>query len=424
MFQVNAEVKDNTALPENLTLEYALSLSTNDHPDNVVAQMRLSGAEARKNSVEGENGFQTTLSGRLRWIEPASRLLDPERDDHAIALSARKRLYDFGKSSASIAAADALVGTQQWRLFEQQEQHRIAIMQAFFDVILADLAYARDNELMANKYVRFDRARDRNKLGQIADVELLEAENKYHVARSVRYASDVRRRSARSVLANILNHPGELPANLVRPELAVLSHPLPDIDSLQKQVLDTNPGIQALRQQVESFQQKVLSARARKKPTIDLELQAADYTRNLRANDKYRAGIVFEMPLSSSGAIDADIAEQRALLVEAQAELRKAEMEVHHQVLELWQQLYIIKAQRDEAGVFSAYRDAALDRDRGLYELDVAADLGDSLSLYSAANYQSAKADFDYALTWARLEALLGKQVSLKAEGMNPEKSE
>ncbi len=232
------------------------------------------------------------------------------------------------------------------------------------------------------------------------------------------------RRAARSMLANILNHPGELPANLVRPELSVLSRQLPDVDVLQKQVLDTNPGLLALRQQVESFQQKVISARARKKPTIDLQLEAADYTRDFRSNDKYRAGIVFEMPLTSSGAIDADIAEQRSLLTESRAVLRKAEMDAGQQVLELWQQLYIIKAQRDEAAVFSEFRDAALDKDRGLYELDVSADLGDSLALYSAANYQSAKADFDYALTWARLDALLGKRVSLKAEGMSPEKSE
>jgi len=422
--QASAESLEKVVLPDTLTLEHALSLSTNDHPDNLIAQTRLQGAEARKNSVTGNNGFQTKLSGRLRWVEPQSKLLDPERDDHFIALSATKRLYDFGQSSASIAAAEALVSTQQWRLLEQQKQHRINIMEAFFNVILADLAYARDNELMAIAFVRFDRAQDRNKLGQIPDVDMLEAENTYHVARSIRYASDVKRRSARSLLANILNFPGELPANLVRPELVVLSKPLPDIDKITKQVLVDNPGLQALRQQVESAQQRVVSARARNKPTIDLELQAAEYSRNFRSSDKYRGGFIFEMPLTSSGAIDADIAEQRSLLVESRAALRKAEMDVRQEILELWQQLYVVKAQRDEAAVFSEFRDAALDKDRGLYELDVAADLGDSLALYSAANYQRAKADFDYALTWARLDAILGKQVGLNTESKKPVKSE
>lgn len=407
-----AEEKSASALPDPLTLEFALSLSGNDHPDNMVARSRLQGAQASRDNIEGNNGLQTRLDGRLRWVEPADRVLYSDRDDHNIALSASKRLYDFGRSSADTAAAEASVNSQRWLLADQQSQHRIDIMQAFFDVILADLAYARDNELMAIAFVRFDRAQDRNKLGQIADVDLLEAENTYYQSRSIRYASDVARRASRSKLANILNYPGELPANLVRPELAVLNREVPDIDVLHKEALLTNAGLLAIRQEVESAQQRVLSARARKKPTIDLELQAAEYSRKFRSSDRYRGGFIFEMPLSSSGALDAAIAQQRSQLIETRALLRKAEMDVQQQVLESWQLLTVVKAQRDEAAVFSEFRDAALDKDRGLYELDVAADLGDSLALYSAALYQSAKADFDFALAWARLDALLGKRVA------------
>ncbi len=403
----------NTALPEPLTLSDALALSSNEYPDNLVARSRLQAARASKDMIEADSGLQTRLEGRLRWVEPSSRALYPDRDDHRVALLASKRLYDFGQSSASIAAADATLSSQQWLLQDQQSRHRIDIMQAFFDVILADLAYARDNELMAIAFVRFDRAQDRNRLEQIPDVDLLEAENTYFRARSIRYASDVKRRAARSRLANLLNHPGELPTNLVRPELIVLGRELPDIEQVQQQAVHSNPALQALRQQVESAHQKLKSVRARNKPTIDLELEAADYSRDIRSSDKYRAGLVFAMPLSTSGAIDAEIARQQSLLTETRAELHKAEMEVRQQVLELWQQLYITRAQRDEAAVFTDFRDAALDKDRGLYELDVAADLGDSLALFSAALYQTAKADFDHALAWARLDAIMGKQVGV-----------
>ncbi len=421
--RVGAEVEKARTLPEPLTLKDALALSNNGHPDNLVARSRLQAAEASKESVEADSGLQTSLQGRLRWVEPASRVLDPERDDHRIALLAKKRVYDFGRSSASIASADAVLNSQQWLLQDQQNKHRIEIMQAFFNVILADLAYARDNELMAIQFVRFDRAKDRNNLGQIPDVDLLQAENNYFQARSIRYASDVKRRATRSTLANILNHPGQLPANLVRPQLAMLERKLPDIEPLQQQALQNNPALQALRQQVEAAHQQLKSVRARKKPSIDLELEAADYSRDFRFSDKFRAGLVFEMPLSTSGAIDAAIAQQQSALTAARAQQQKTEMELQQQVLELWQQLYIVRAQRDEAAVFSEYRDTALDVDRGLYELDVAADLGDSLALYSAAIYQSAKADFDYALAWARLDAIMGKQVGANENNVQaPEK--
>lgn len=417
-----AETDTSSALPDTLTLSHALSLSDNNHPDNIIASTRLSAARARQKNVEAASGFQTTLSGRLRWVEPEDRTIDSDRDDHEIALTARKRLYDFGQSEDNIAAAKATVDARQWNLIAYRAQHRIDIMQAFFDVILADLAYARDNELMAIKYVRFDRAQDRHRLGQIAAVELLKAENDYHVTRTVRYASDVRRRATRAKLANILNHPGQLPTNLVKPELRVLDREIPEVEELQKQVLESNPALQALRLELLATQKKVASARSRKKPTVDLELQAADHTRYTRTNDRLRAGLLFEVPLGTSGAIDADIAEQRALMTAASAALIKAEMNAHQRVLELWQELYVLNASREEAAVFSEYRDTALDRDRGLYELDVSADLGDSLALYSQANYQRAKADFDYALAWAELDAILGKPVGVQKQQAGADK--
>jgi len=409
-----AEEAAKQALPEPLTLEYALSLSENDHPDNIVVRAQYDAALAEKNRVTGEFGIQTRVEGRLRWTEPVSSTFDQKSDDHFVALSARKRLFDSGYSQAGIDSAMAGVETKRLTAMDLKLQHKIAITQAFFNVILADLAYSRDNEFMAIAFVRYDRVKDKNKLGQVADVELLEAENTYHAARSVRYASDVKRRASRSRLANILNHPGQLSDTLVRPVLSFHKHKPDDIDTLQKEALKNNFHLLALRKQVESYRKKVKAARARKNPVVDLELQVADYTRVTRATDRYRGGLVFEMPLTSSGAIDAEIAKQRALLVESQARLRKAEFEVQQQVLELWQQIYIIKAQHDEAKIFEEYRDLALDKSRGLYELDIKSDLGDSLALFSAALHKSAKANFDLTMAWIQLDAIRGKPVVIK----------
>ena len=407
-----AETDKANSLPEPLTLGYALSLSENDHPDNILARTRLDAAIAEKNHVEGSGGFQTKLEGRLQWGEPVSSSFGQKNEDHFIGLSASKRLYDFGLSQAEMNSALAKVDTYQLSLQGTQSQHRIAIMRAYFNVILSDLAYARDNEKMAIAFVRFDRIKKRNELGQVAAVELLEAENTYHVARSIRYASDVSRRASRSMLANTLNVPGQLSSVLVRPELIMHKRKMPDIEQLQKAALENNYNLKALRKKVDSARHKVISARAQKKPLIDLRLQAADYSRITRQSDRYKAGITFEMPLSSSGAIDAEIAKQRSSLVEAQAELRKAEMQIQQQVLELSQQIYIVKAQRDESIILSEYRDIALDKSRGLYELDIKSDLGDSLAFFSEALYKVAKADFDLTLVWVQLDAIIGKPVS------------
>jgi len=401
------------ALPEPLTLEYVLSQSDAEHPDNVIAKSLLSQTEASKKSLEAQSGIQSRIEGRVRWVEPAEGFSDQEEDDHYVGLSATKRLYDGGFSQANIASAKANLERQKKLFIDHQSQHRISLMQTYFNVILADLAYARDNELMAVSYIRFDRAKDRNKLGQLADVDLVKAENTYHVARSKRYASDVGRRYNRSLLANLLNRPGELSANLVKPSLPVLKRALPDVEQLQKQALESNLRLQALRQGLDASRQALVAARSRNKPKVDLQIQAGAYSREFRSSDRFRGGLLFEIPLTDAGAVDAEILKQQSLFYSAQADLRKAEMEVQHQVLELWQSLYIVRAQRDEAGVFAEYRDLALDKARGFYELDAVSDLGDSLALVSEAIRKTAQSDYDLALTWAKLDALLGKPVDI-----------
>ncbi|MEN8128730.1 MAG: hypothetical protein ABFS45_00765, partial [Pseudomonadota bacterium] len=68
-------------------------------------------------------------------------------------------------------------------------RHRLEIMRLFFDVILADLEYTRDNEAMAIAFVEADRAGDQNELGQVSDVDLLAKEDAYQARRIKRLVS-------------------------------------------------------------------------------------------------------------------------------------------------------------------------------------------------------------------------------------------
>ena len=81
---------------------------------------------------------------------------------------ARKPLFDFGRSSQAIAAADQEVAARQTALFHVQSLRRIDIMARYFDVLLADMQYAADNEFMAVAYVSWDNAKDRFNVGRSA----------------------------------------------------------------------------------------------------------------------------------------------------------------------------------------------------------------------------------------------------------------
>jgi len=407
------ESKTNT-LPEPLTLGYALSLAGNNHPDNIISRSQLDQARARHDQANAALGFKTTLNARIRWVEPL--FSDVQRDDHYAGLIVTKRLYDSGYSQANIAATQSTLEQQRWLLLDNVAQRRLSIIRAYFDVVLADLAYARDNEAMALAYVRYDRIKDRNKLGQVADVDMVQAESTYHKARSLRYASDVRRRAKRNLLANLLNYPGQLSDQLVKPKLIILKRKLPELEALQAQALKANPQLLALRQQVVSARQKLQAARSKYSPVIDLELEASQYTREFRSSDSYRAGIRFEVPLTTGGSSQSDKALRLSQLHEAEAQLRKAELDIQEKVLELWQLIYITRARRDEAIVTQEYRELSLDKNRALYELDIKADLGEAMADFVGALYQSARIDYELTLALLQMDAIIGKPVNLELD--------
>lgn len=411
-----AAPKVESSLPEPLTLQSALALADAGYPDVVAAEADLEGARAARDSVQAGNGLQLSLQGRLRWVEPYPQSPNQTHDDNHIGLFLTKRLYDFGRSESRLNAAKEDIKSRALLYTDVRTQHRLDIMAAYFDVLLADLRYARDNEAMAVAYVAFDRTRDRRKQGEISDIEVLKAQAEYQQVRRRRYASDVQRRATRARLAILLNHPGSLPSTLVPPDLPGLRVKLSNVEVLQNEALAGNPAIQALRASLQAATQRVQAARAGGRPIIDGEIDRSEYSRVLGSSDRLRAGIVFSMPLYTSGYVSAEVARQQAVLRRVRAQLAKKEMQVRQAVLDAWQEVYVLRAQRDAARANSDYRDLYVDRSRALYEMDVKTDLGDSMVEFTAAQLQTAQAKYQLALTLARLNALAGKPLLERAD--------
>ena len=399
--------------PEVLTLDYALQRAAPNHPDIQVAGAVLEKARAGLLQAESQTGITSTLSGRLRWIEPADVAPDQDHDDHRLSLFVNKRLYDFGRSAALESASESLVLSQEQRYEDALNRHRIAIMAAYFDVVLADLTNARDEEAMAVAFISADRARDRNELGQMSDIDVLEAESQYQVIRLQRYRSSHLQRTTRSNLANVLDRPGNLPSELAMPDLDdILQRKIPDgIDEWLQEVEQNNPLLVSSRAQLEQAQQELAAARAFDNPVINAELEASSYTRDMGGYDKLRATLSVDVPLITGGRAKAERAKSLAKVNETRAMLEQARRQVQQSLLELWSELRALKVDHDRAKALVDYRNLYLDRSRGLYEMEVKTDLGDAMSKTSDARLQLARVEFNTALTWARIEALMGRSV-------------
>lgn len=282
-------------------------------------------------------------------------------------------------------------------------------MRRYFDVVLADLEYARDNEAMAAAYVSFDKVQQRNELGQVSDVALLEAESRYQTALQRRTLSQARQRATRSQLAMVLNRPGELSANLEPPVLAALERQAGELDPLVAAALDSNPELQALRAELQAAEERVRAARLKYRGELRGEVEVAAYVRDFARDDPISGGLVLDIPLVTGGEMDAELARERAKVRDKRARITGKELEIRQAVLDLWLELASLQVRRRELGTLAQFRDLTLDRSRALYELEVTSDLGDSMVGTSEQRLRETETNFQIALAWARLDALTGR---------------
>ena len=396
------------ALPDPLTLELALSLAQDAHPAVMQAVAERDLARSTVDASDAQNGLNVFLEGRARWIEPPSTSPDQSHDDHKLSLIARKNLYDFGRSSARQRSAEADLRHRELRYVNLYSQRRIEIMQRYFDVLLADLEFSRDDEAMEVAFVTLDKVRQRHELGQVSDIVLLQQEAGYQESRRQRSRSEARQRSTREILAIVLNRPGQPPSNLQTPDLGGGVRPVPEYTELLEKAQRNNPQLRALQEQVMASEERMKMARAASRPSLIGEAEASAYSRELGSNDPLRIGVLLTVPLYTSGAVDASVGQEQAKLYRAQAELRAIESEIRQSVLLLWQELEQLRVESEGAQAQLVFRELYLDRSRANYEMEVSTDLGDAMVLLSEAQLTQARVQFQLALTWERLNGITG----------------
>ncbi|MDP2829392.1 MAG: TolC family protein [Sulfuricellaceae bacterium] len=390
-----------------LTLEQALATVDAPHPDWQLATAGHALAEADRALAESRSDWSMNLTAGLRYGDPT---VEPaQNSDNEIRLSARKSLYDFGRTEYAGRAASSLVESRAALLTDARTQRRLDIMSIYFEVLLTDMQYAAENEYTAVAYVSFDHAKARQSLGQISTTELAALEKKYQDWRVKRNASQLRQRASRARLANAMNQPGKLASELEDPPLAGNDRLLPEHETLLPLLQEKNPRLLALRAQLQAARERIEAIRSEKSPTIDFEMEAGDYSRIALTRDKVKAGVVLNWPLYQGGRVDSLLAKEQAQFQSLQAQSEKLKMELEQTLLETWLEIGDLQQSvRAAAKQNAEYRDLALERARGEYEVELKTDLGDAMAATMDARLQLRRAEYRLSLAFARLEGLLG----------------
>ena len=395
-------------LPEPLSLEAALTLSALT-PAQQAQMANESLAQAQLSGIEASDDATIDFRARARWIDPSYKSTDPSHNDSSASITVRKELYDFGQSEAELASSQQSAEAQAFETQRQKQLAQLAVMRAFYDVVLSDLAFARDNEWMAIAYIQADRAKQRNEMGQVNDVDMLALEAISQEVRRRRFESESRQRLSRAQLAIAMGRPGDLVSTVARPSVELPKEDPEDFDAYWNDVLKNNLQLKRLRQQRDAAKLSVKAAKQSDGPRVVGELDSLVMNRTTASTHPFAAGLLFEVPLSRGGRTEAAVASAEAKVTSAEAALRLKEYELREQALKLWLARSDLRAQLQEQKAKETYRDVYLDRSRALYELELKADLGDAMTKTSEVRLDIARVLFDWAMNEAKIKAMVGR---------------
>lgn len=399
-------VENSPKLPDPLSLEFALSLTEEAHPDISAINHAISIAKSQTAITEAKNGLQIRARARARWIDPPSVVEHYGREDHQGTLFAGKTIYDFGRTSNQVEAMKAHEVIEELRLQQVKQHRRIEIMQAFLDVVLSDLSYIHDNEAMTMGFIRYDRARERQELGQLSEVDVLEKENIYYEYRKVRYQSESLQRLLRNQFSIVVNRPNEIVSRFEVPSLNYDKYKLVDVKILQSAAETNNFDLKIIRHSLAALRAQLQSVRSNRHPIISAEVEGGLYERNMGSNDRWRAGLVLDMPLYQGGKVSGQLAEIQARIKELENKLYQEKIKINQEILMHWLSIESLAAQKESSNKRYDYSELYLDRARAVYEMEVKSDLGDAMVQLSQASLQAAQTDFEIAMRWEKLSVL------------------
>ena len=408
---LHAGEQNKSPLPEPLTLEYALSLAEDDHPRLLAAKYLLDSFSAKRQQAEAMDDYSATLTGRIRWLDlPADVGVYNTgiNADHALGINIKKPLLDSGASSNQIKSAQLFEDGARKQYQSVLQLRRELIMQRYFDVLLADLQFFRENERMATAYISLDRAKTRQSLGQAEELEILKLERQYQKVRRDRYYYEGQQRITRASLAEALNRPGMLSSILNKPALPQLERKPPELEVLQALARANNPELMALRRNVAASSSAVEAVRARDGFNMEAVLGYNGYSFQPASRENWFVGVNFNYPLTNGGRSDADIAYALSQKYQLQNQLSDAENQLDQAVLTAWMELGTLRIERQEMQALSDYEGFYLDRTRTVYEQGLQTTLGDAMTRITDAEWRLSQTEYKIALMWLKLEGLIG----------------
>jgi len=396
-------------LPQPLTLEALMALPLQG-VSVLQSDAMLEAQAQRLEMAQSTDDALWTLNLNPRYIQPSELSPNPSQNDSYAALIINKLIYDFGRQSNGELAAQFSLEAAQIKNAIDKNLYRLNLMKAYFDVILADLSFLRDNEAMSVAYVRLDRLKAKKTLDQVNVLDVANQTQIYQEQRVKYFASRSAQQTSRASLAMLMNRPTQRVADMPDPKF-LDKRDIPDLNIILKNVLEKNPTLQLQKKLLNASQHKIEQARSQRWPKINANAGYYQYQRELASQNDWSVELNIAVPLWQGDRVSAAVGEALALKQQQELEVRNTELMLRQQTEELLENLRALQAESEQSKQLLEYRDLSLDLSRIRYEQELQSDLGDSMTNVSTAKLAVMRVETQRILTWAKLQAMMGMPV-------------
>jgi len=399
---------EEAALPSPLTLKQALTLADRLPVEVMAVTQAQAEVAARRFAARQEKRLRLSLEGKIGAYQ---YLWDFHRH-HRLALVARKVLYDGGREAALLRALNTLDAALDTEKSVAQARYRLKIVEAFFNILLADLRYRMLNEEMAVVYVTLDRMRDRHQLGTVSDVTLAEQEKRYAELLLARTEAELVQRQRRLELAILLNRPDAVIDEVKPPAVdKILAAPLPDVAALLKQLPHRSPELLAIRQKLASLVSEQQWAALQKAPTLSAQVATGPrYVENEVDKQSWNVQLQLSWPILDGGVTQTTQMQVEARRLKWMHEYKQRRQQLEQRVVQLWAVAQAQPARQTWLARYRDYVDLNMEYKRGLYENEEKADIGDAMIEQSRYDYAELEALFKTLLARYELNTIMGEQ--------------
>lgn len=394
-------------LPEPLTLDAALAIAAEQDPRVMLAVAKSQQADAQLAALSSVDSFKMQFTGGLVRREFNGR----EEDFNNAYVTLQKQLYDFNRTELAQSAAQTKLQAEQTLERLAISDYRQSVINAFYDVLLADAAYAVENEQLAIEYVALDNAKEELVVGKLSELDIAALDEPYQRTLVRRAIAESQQRNTRAALAELLGFANKLPETLVVPKQAELAkRKLDDPKLLQVKALDNNPELKAAQLMIEAAELDLQSTEKLNLPRIDAIGRAGWHSQvETLYEGRWRADLAISMPIFDGGYKDAQVNKAKAELAKQRALRLALERQTRQAVLETALAIERLKTRETQVKVAGDFAERYLDKSRTEYQFERKTDLGDSLVKVTRAEYEVLQLQRDRAVLWDSLAKLLGE---------------